>query len=74
MRELTSTEVEQAAGGIGPVVSLLIGLAAAYLHDKYNGADGVDKAVKAVVDYIEESHKKYGSPCSQNDPSLCMAG
>ena len=74
MRELTITEAEQAAGGLGFVLTLVAGLVTAYAYQKMGGAEGIDNAIDATADHLEDTFQKYGPPCNGSDPSLCMAG
>ena len=74
MRELTITEAEQAAGGLGVVLTLVLTLVASYVYEEAGGSEGINRAAKAVADHMEDSLENYGPPCNGTDPSLCMAG
>ncbi len=74
MRELTLTEAERAAGGLGVIGTLIAGLVTAYVYQKLGGAEGIDKAAQTVADHVEDSFEEHGPPCGGSDPSLCMAG
>ncbi|MDE0056358.1 MAG: hypothetical protein OXP28_04485 [Gammaproteobacteria bacterium] len=74
MRELTISEAEQAAGGLGFVASLVVALVGSYIYEQAGGAEGINKAVQAVADHVEDTFEKYGPSCSGSDPSMCMAG
>ena len=74
MRELTITEAEQAAGGMGFIGTLIVGLITAYAYQKLGGAEEIDNAIEATVDHLEDTLEDFGPPCNGSDPSLCMAG
>ena len=74
MRELTIIEAEQTAGGIGVIGTLVLTLVASYLYEEAGGSEGINRAVKAAADHVEDTFEKFGPPCNGSDPSLCMAG
>lgn len=73
MRELTMTETEAAAGGV--LLALLAGfasgLAAAYAYEKIGGAEGIERAVKAVGQAIVDAGETRAKLC-QDHPTACV--
>ena len=73
MRELTMTETEAAAGGV--LVAMLVGfasgLAAAYVYEKIGGAEGIERAAKAVVKAIADAGETRAKLC-QEHPAACV--
>lgn len=52
MRELTIAETKHAAGGLGFFGSIAVGLTVAYAYEKAGGAKGIEKKVKAAINYL----------------------
>lgn len=75
MRELTISEAEEVAGGLGVLASIAIGvaasLAASYAYEKVGGAKGIEKKVKAALNALAEGAKARSEICQQS-PSACM--
>jgi len=69
MRELTSTETEHAAGGVGPAATLGLGLVVAYVYEKAGGAKGIEEKVKAAITALAESDQS--STCKKS-PAACL--
>ena len=68
MRELTMTETETAAGGAIPVILAGIGIsvASAYVYEKIGGAEGIEKAAKAVANAVVEVAKGQANTCKSH--------
>ena len=76
MRELTSAETEHAAGGLGLMAGIGIGIgtsmAAAYIYEKIGGAAGIERMAKAVWDALVEGATLRAKLC-QKVPAGCMS-
>ena len=62
MRELTSVESDQTAGGVALGVVFLVavgsGIVVAYVHEKSGGIEGVKRGFKRVTDSITGSERE----------------
>ncbi len=77
MRELTSAETEHAAGGLGVMAGIAIGIgtsmAASYIYEKIDGAAGIERMARAVWDALVEGSTLRAKLC-QRTPAACMPG
>ena len=75
MRELTITEAEDVAGGLGVVATIALGVAAsltaAYIYEKSGGAKGIEQKVRAVLNQLAEGAKIRSEICRES-PAACM--
>ena len=71
MRELTISETEHAAGGVGPLAAIAYGIAAAYAYEKAGGAKGIEKKVKTAVKLLVEGAGRHADVC-RKAPAACM--
>lgn len=70
MRELTISETELTAGGLGVMGSIAVGVAAAYVYDKLGGVKGIEKKAKAVIEYFGQHLANRMEAC-QESPAAC---
>ena len=58
MRELTRLEADQTGGGGVVLVAFLVGvgtsIVVAYAYEKAGGSEGINDAIKSVVDHFKE--------------------
>ena len=75
MRELTISEAEEVAGGLGVLAAIAVGmtasLLASYAYEKSGGAKGIEKKVRAVLNQLGEAAKVRSEIC-QKSPAACM--
>ena len=75
MRELTNAETEHAAGGVGLMTGIAIGIGTSmvgtYLYEKAGGAEGIERMAKAVWDALVEGAKARAAAC-QKVPAACV--
>lgn len=74
MRELTIAETEHAAGGLGVMASIAIGLTVAYAYEKAGGAKGIEKKVKTAWKYIVKGAADRAAACSAVPTPGCTMG